>query len=59
MAASGEDGDGGYCGEEVTGNREQQAVELETLLSIYSDEITLITAGTEFLVRARTQNSCV
>ena len=35
--------------EEEEENKEQQAVELETLVSIYS-EITIVEHGTEFLV---------
>ena len=46
--------DGYYSGEKaVAENREQQTVEMETLLSIYGDEITIITEGTDFLVRLR------
>ena len=45
--------DNGYIGDEeaLAENREQQTIEVETLLSIYGDEITVITEGTEFLVR--------
>jgi hypothetical protein len=44
--------DNGYIGEEaVAENREQQAIEVETLRSIYGDEVTVITEGTEYLVK--------
>ena len=49
---AGDEGDGSCSGEEEAAeNREQQAVEVETLQSIFSEEITVIRKGAEFLVR--------
>ena len=49
---AGDEVDGSCSGEEEAAeNREQQAVEVETLQSIFSEEITIIRKGAEFLVR--------
>lgn len=43
-------GEGSCSAEEEEENREQQATELETLLSIFNEEITIVKDGAEFLV---------
>lgn len=44
--------------EEEEENREQQATELETLLSIFHEEITIVKDGAEFIVSDQPVISC-
>ena len=51
-------GEGCCSAEEEEENREQQSTELETLLSIFNEEITIVKEGAEFLVSNQLITCC-